>query len=74
MTLLNDAVESKKLDVRMVERNVSRGVVSADDVEKALKKLPDDEDNADWTSLDELTDEEDEGLDAVENGHAPTSA
>ncbi|MEK6578360.1 MAG: hypothetical protein AABZ55_03965 [Bdellovibrionota bacterium] len=78
MTLLHDSVDSKKFDVRMVERNLTRGVVTADDFEKSLKKLPDDEDNADWTSLDELTDEdeddEDEVLGTEGNGHAPTSA
>jgi hypothetical protein len=54
MTLLHEAVEAKKLDVRVVERNTARGVISADDSDKALKKLPDDSDNAEYTNLDEL--------------------
>lgn len=54
MTLLHDAVEAKKLDVRVVERNLTRNMVTTDDIEKALKKLPDDADGADWVSIDSL--------------------
>jgi hypothetical protein len=54
MTLLHDATEFKKLDVRMVERNLARGVVSQDEVEKSAKKLPDDAENADYTIVDDL--------------------
>ena len=54
MTLLHEAVEAKKLDVRLVERNLARGVITNDDVEKALKKLPDDGDNADTISIESL--------------------
>ncbi len=42
MPLLHDSVNEKKFDVRMVERNVLRGQVSQDEVEKVLKNLPDD--------------------------------
>ena len=54
MTLLNDAVENKKFDTRMVERNVARQVISQDDVEKTLKKLPDDSENAEYISIESL--------------------
>jgi hypothetical protein len=54
MTLLNDAVEQKKFDTRMVERNVARQVLSQDEVEKNLKKLPDDSENAEYTSIESL--------------------
>jgi hypothetical protein len=54
MTLLHEAVEAKKLDVRMVERNLTRGVVAQDDVEKQSKKLADDADNAEWVSIESL--------------------
>lgn len=54
MTLLHEAVDVKKLDVRMVERNVARGVISAEEVDKAVKKLPDDADNAEYVSLETL--------------------
>lgn len=60
MALLHDAVDSKKLDVRMIERNIARGVVTAEDYDKSLKKLPDDEANAEWVSIDSLAHEADE--------------
>jgi hypothetical protein len=54
MTLLHEATEAKKLDTRMVERNIARGRVDHEDLEKALKKLPDDAENAEYISLDTL--------------------
>lgn len=54
MTLLHDAVEFKKLDVRLMERNVARGVVSAGDVAKAIKELPDDSESAEYVNVNEL--------------------
>ena len=70
MALLHDAVDSKKLDVRMVERNISRGVISAEDYEKSLKKLPDDELNAEWVSIDSLAHEADESQMNGNAGHS----
>jgi hypothetical protein len=46
MPLLHDSVNEKKFDVRMVERNVTRGRISQDEVEKFVKTLPDDGANA----------------------------
>ncbi len=57
MTLLNDSVENKKFDTRMVERNVARQVLSQDEVEKHLKKLPDDGENAEWISIESIASE-----------------
>jgi hypothetical protein len=54
MTLLHEAVDAKKMDVRLVERNVTRGILTQDDVEKNLKKLPDDGDNAEMVSIEAL--------------------
>ena len=54
MALLNEAVDAKKLDVRLVERNINRGVISQDDLEKSLKKLSDDSENAEWISIETL--------------------
>jgi hypothetical protein len=54
MTLLHEAVDAKKMDVRLVERNVLRGVLSQDDVEKNLKKLPDDAANAEYVNVEAL--------------------
>lgn len=54
MTLLHEAVDSKKLDVRVVERNVQRGVIRAEDADRATHDLPDDAANADWVSIESL--------------------
>ncbi len=54
MTLLPDALESKKLDTRVVERNLVRGVIAQADLDKNLKALPDDSANAEYTNLEEL--------------------
>ena len=54
MTLLHEAVDSKKLDVRVVERNIERGVVRPQDADQALKNLQDDADNAMYVSIDEI--------------------
>jgi len=42
MPLLHDSVNEKKFDVRMVERNRTRGFVQQDELEKHIKNLPDD--------------------------------
>ncbi|MGK5089809.1 hypothetical protein WDW86_19840 [Bdellovibrionota bacterium FG-2] len=57
MSLLNEAVESKKFDVRVVERNISRGLVLDEDWKKVQAALPDDSDNADYMNLDTLREE-----------------
>lgn len=64
MALLHEAVEEKKLDVRVVERNISRGSVSAEEAKKAVSQLPDDGENAIWVSLDRIASE----------GEAPSGA
>ena len=66
MALLNDAVEAKKFDVRIIERNVERGVITADDVDKAIKKIPDDAENAEWVNVELLSQQEEK---ATSNGH-----
>jgi len=57
MALLHESVEFKKLDVRLVERNVARGVLTQEQVAQALKVLPDDGENAEWVSIDSLMDD-----------------
>jgi hypothetical protein len=54
MTLLSDATEAKKYDVRVIERNVQRGITKAEDHDKFQKELADDADNAEFVSLDAL--------------------
>lgn len=56
------------MDVRVVERNVDRGIVRSEDVEKAAKGLPDDSENAEYVNIETLA-SDDQG---VTNGHAPT--
>jgi hypothetical protein len=54
MALLQDALQEKKFDIRLMERNISRGLLNDDEVQKALKQLPDDSANAEWISLETL--------------------
>jgi hypothetical protein len=54
MPLLHDSVDSKKLDVRIFERNLTRGVITAKQLEDALKSLPDDAENAEYVSISSL--------------------
>ena len=63
MALLHEAVEEKKLDVRMVERNIARGVITQTDADQAAKALPDEAENSTWVSVDSLA--QDEGSSAT---------
>ncbi len=67
MALLHEAVEEKKLDVRVVERNITRGAVSAEEAKKAVSQLPDDAENAIWISVDRIASD-------GEDDDAPSSA
>jgi hypothetical protein len=58
MALLHEAVEEKKLDVRVAERNMSRGVITSEELQKAQDKLPDDSDNAQWVNIESLMTDE----------------
>lgn len=64
MALLHESAESKRLDVRLIERNLARGVITHEQLKKAEQELPDDSDNAEWISVESLMDEVDmsEGL------------
>ena len=54
MVLLNDSVEFKKLDVRLVERNLARGALTAAELNQAVSQLPDDSENAEWVNIETL--------------------
>lgn len=54
MTLLHEAVEAKKLDTRLVERNIARGVLKPEDMKKAVDQLPDDSAGAEWANIETL--------------------
>ena len=76
MALLHDSVDFKKLDVRLVERNIARGVVTPEELSKAVAKLPDDSENAEWVSVEALMNDtagESVDGDTEVNGKAPHS-
>jgi hypothetical protein len=54
MALLNESVDLKRMDVRVVERNLDRGILSHEEFDKTIRQLPDDADNANWVSLEVL--------------------
>ena len=58
MTLLHEAVDAKKLDVRLVERNLARNVVTSAEYEQNTKMLPDDAENAEYVSIDSLMEDQ----------------
>ena len=57
MSLLHEAIQEKKFDTRMLEKNLVRNVISDKEVKTAIEKLPDDSENALFTNLDELADQ-----------------
>ncbi len=57
MSLLDQAILEKKFDTRILERNLNRGHIQTDEVEKSLKTLPDDAANAAWVNLETLAQE-----------------
>jgi len=54
MSLLHEGFEAKKFDNRVLERNVSRAVISQDDVNKMVRELPDDAANAGFIDVEAL--------------------
>jgi len=74
MALLNESVNFKKFDTRMVERNIARGVLAPHELSEVLGGLPDDSENAEWISVEELAEEISSGethSSPVMNGKAP---
>ncbi len=57
MTLLHEAVEQKKFDIRMLDRNLVRGLVSDDEAKVNLASLPDDADLADYIAIESFWDD-----------------
>ena len=56
MSLLHDSIQEKKFDVRMLDKNLVRNVVADKDVKAYLEQLPDDSENAEYISIDNLDD------------------
>ncbi len=57
MSLLIDGIREKKFDVRMLEKNLVRNVVSDKEAKAVIESLPDDADNAVFISLDEVAEQ-----------------
>jgi hypothetical protein len=68
LPLLNQSLEIKKFDVRMIERSVQRGLMSRDEVAAQMAQLPDDAENAEFISVDTLI-KADEGVRPSESSH-----
>lgn len=43
------------MDTRLIERNVTKGLLSHEEVQSYTQQLPDESENADWISVDELS-------------------
>ncbi len=54
MSLLHDSIISKKFDVRMLDKNLVRGVITDKEAKTQVEQLPDDAENASFVSLDEI--------------------
>ena len=54
MSLLHDSIISKKFDVRMLDKNLVRGVITDKEAKTQVEQLPDDSENASFVSLDEI--------------------
>jgi hypothetical protein len=57
MSLLHEAIHEKKFDVRMLEKNLVRNVVTDKDVKVMVDQLPDDSANAEFITLDQISEQ-----------------
>jgi hypothetical protein len=57
MSLLIDGISEKKFDVRMLEKNLVRNVISDKEAKAAAEALPDDAENAIFINLDEVAEQ-----------------
>lgn len=60
MTLLFEASQEKRFDLRVVERNLRRGIVAPEEFKKSTDKVADDTSNAEYTRIEDLAVQEDE--------------
>ena len=67
MSLLKDAIEKKKYDVRMIDQNLNRGVVKSSEVDQNMSSLEDVSENAEWVNLEELADDSSQAQGAASN-------
>ncbi|NDG84131.1 MAG: hypothetical protein EBX52_03720 [Proteobacteria bacterium] len=57
MSLLHDSINEKKFDVRMIEKNLVRKVVTDKEAKTFVEELPDDAANAEFISLDAIAEQ-----------------
>ena len=57
MSILHDAINSKKFDVRMLDKNLTRNVVTDKEAKAVIEALADDADNAEYVSLDDISEQ-----------------
>ena len=54
MSLLSNYLDEKEFDVRVIQRNMARGLVLQADLDKHVKKLPDDTNQGEWVNVAEI--------------------
>ncbi len=54
MSLISQASKEKEFDVRSIERNLAKGLMTHDQVTKNQKTLTDDSDNSEYFNTDEI--------------------
>jgi hypothetical protein len=54
MALLHEAVDEKKFDSRVAQRNIERGLLKPEELKKHVESLPDDASHAVQVDLDNL--------------------
>ncbi len=59
MSLLKDATEEKKFDIRSVEKNIMRNMITDAEFKKTTEVLPDDAENAEYVAIETLSDQDD---------------
>ena len=57
MSLLHEAIQDKKFDTRVIEKNLVRNVITDKDVKAKIETLPDDAENATYINLDEIAEQ-----------------
>lgn len=58
MALLNESIDQKKFDVRVLEKNIARGALPAETAQKTIESLPDDAVNAEWVSIEDIANDD----------------
>lgn len=58
MVLLVDAIEQKKFDQRLVDKQLRDGTLTQKELDQFLNSLPDDGANAEWVNVENLDDDD----------------